>query len=371
MRTAAVVDPNKSCQLILLKVSRQLDTFVFMARVLFFLLSLLTATLRSRLSLQLEIAALRHQLSTYRLKGKRPRIAPSDRLLWSVLAKLWPQWRGALFFVKPRTVTLWQQKRFREYWRTLSQCGRPGRPKIAPELRTLIRRMWQANPIWGSPRILAELHKLGIEVAKSTVEKYKPRGDRSPSATWRTFLHLHLKELVAIDFFIVPTATFKVLFVFLVLAHDRRRIIHFNVTEHPTAQWTAQQLVEAFPFDTAPRYLLRDGDGIYGDRVRRRIDSLGIEEVVTAPASPWQNAYVERVIGSLRRELLDHVIILNDRHQKRLLSSYLDYYHPWRTHRSLDQDAPDRRPARSAELGQVVEFPVVQGLHHYYLPRAA
>ena len=207
-----------------------------------------------------------------------------------------------MFFVQLRTVAPWQRKRFRDYWRRLSQNGPPGRPQIAPELRHLIRRMWQANPTWGSPRIVAEFHNLGIEVAKSTVEKYKPRGERLPCATWRTFLSMHLKELVAIDFFIVPTATFRVLFVFLVLAHDRRRIIHFNVTEHPTAQWTAQQLVEAFPFDTAPHYLIRDGDGIYGDRVRRKIDSLGIDEVVTAPASPWQNAYVERVIGSVHRE---------------------------------------------------------------------
>ena len=238
-------------------------------------------------------------------------------------------------------------------------------------MRGLIRRMWQANPTWGSPRIVAELHKLGIDVAKSTVEKHKPSGGRSPSTTWRTFLDQHLKGLAAIDFFVVPTANFKVLFVFIVLAHDRRRIVHFNVTEHPTAQWTAQQIVEAFPFDTAPQFLLRDGDGIYGDRVRRKINSLGLHEVVTAPASPWQNAYVERVIGSLRRELLDHVIILNERHLKRLLSTYLDYYHPWRTHRSLNQDAPDGRRVRSAELGQVAEFPAVQGLHHYYLPRAA
>jgi len=344
---------------------------MFMARVLCFLFSLLTSTLRSRLSLQLEIAALRHQLSAFRLKGQRPRLAPPDRLLWSLLATLWSRWREALFFVQPRTVTLWQKRRFREYWRALSQGGTPGRPKIAPELRNLIRRMWQANPTWGSPRIVAELHKLGIDVAKSTVEKYKSRGGRFPSATWRTFLDQHLKELVAIDFFIVPTAAFKVLFVFLVLAHDRRRIIHFNVTEHPTAQWTAQQLVEAFPFDTAPRYVLRDGDGIYGDRVRRRIDSLGIDEVITAPASPWQNAYVERVIGSLRRELLDHVIIFNERHLKRLLSCYLDYYHPWRTHRSLDRDAPDGRPIRVAEPCNVLEFPAVHGLHHVYLPKAA
>lgn len=203
------------------------------------------------------------------------------------------------------------------------------------------------------------------------MEKYKPYRERSPSATWRTILDLHLKDLVAIDFFVVPTATFKVLFVFVVLAHDRRRIIHFNVIEHPTAQWTAQQFVEAFPCDTAPQYLLRDGDGIYGDRVKRRLASLGITEMVTAPASPWQNAYVERVIGSLRRELLDHVDVLDQRHLKRLMSSYLGYYHPLRTHRSLDQDAPDRRPVKLAEPDQITEFPVVHGLHHHYLPRAA
>ncbi len=344
---------------------------MFMARVLCFLSSLLTTTFRSRLSLQLEIAALRHQLSAYRLKGQRPRIGPADRLLWSAIARLWSQWRRALFFVQPRTVTRWQQKRFRDYWRALSQGIQSGRPQIVPELRQLIGRMWEANPAWGSPRIVAELKKLGIDVAKSTVEKYKPRGGRPPSSTWRTFLEQHAKELVAVDFFVVPTVTFKVLFVFLMLAHDRRRIVHFNVTEHPTAQWTAQQIVEAFPFDTAPQYLLRDGDGIYGDRVRRKLKSLSIDEVVTAPASPWQNAYVERLVGSLRRELLDHVIVLNERHLKRLLSSYLDYYHPWRTHQSLDQDTPDGRPVRFAEPGQVIEFPVVQGLHHYYLPRAA
>ena len=200
------VGPEKPCPLILLKVSQPLGTIMLMARILCFLFSLLTSTFRSQLSLQLEISALRHQLSAYRLNGQRARIAPPDRLLWSVIAKLWSQWRRALFFVQPRTVALWQQRRFRDYWRVLSRDGHPGRPKIAPELRRLIRRMWQANPTWGSPRIVAELHKLGIDVAKSTVEKYRPRGRRSPSVTWRTFLDQHLKELVAIDFFVVPTA---------------------------------------------------------------------------------------------------------------------------------------------------------------------
>jgi len=342
-----------------------------MIRLIQFLLTLLTTSVRSRLSLQAENAALRNQLSLYRTSGKRPRIRPADRLLWCLLAKLWADWRAALYVVQSRTVTAWQKKRFRDYWCLLSQSRRVGRAQISPELRKLISRMWEANPTWGSPKIVAELAMLGIDVAKSTVEKYRPTRAGSPSPTWRTFLEQHVRDLVSIDFFIVPTATFRVLFVFLVLAHDRRRIVHFNVTEHPTAQWTAQQIVEAFPFDTAPSYLIRDGDGIYGERVTRRIESLGIDEVITAPASPWQNAYVERVIGTLRREIFDHVIVLNERHLKRLMSSYLDYYHPWRTHQSLNSDAPDGRPVRATEPCNVVELPAVHGPHHVYLPRAA
>lgn len=231
--------------------------------------------------------------------------------------------------------------------------------------------MWRADPTWGSPRIVGELGKLGIHVAKSTVERYRPRRDEPPSASWKAFLDLHVKDLVAIDFFVVPTVGFKILFVFIVLAHDRRRILHFKVTEHPSAQWTAQQLVEAFPFDSAPRFLLRDGDGIYGAALKRRIKSLGVEEVVTATASPWQNPYAERVIGSTRRELLDHTVVLNERHLNRVLSRYVACYHEWRLHRSLAMDAPDGRSERSAQADRVVEFPAVAGLHHYYLPQAA
>ena len=317
----------------------------------------MTTSVRSRLSLQTENAALRNQLYLYRRSGQRPSIRPADRRLWCFIAKFWAGWRTALYFVQPRTVTTWQKKRFRDYWRALSQSTKTGRPRITPELRKLIGRMWEANPTWGAPKIVAELAMLGIDVAKSTVETYKPKRTGPPSPAWRTFLDQHVRDLVSIDFFIVPTATFRVLFVFIVLAHDWRKFVHFNVTEHPTAQWTAQQIVEAFPFDTAPSYLIRDGDGIYGDCVTRRIESLGIDEVITAPASPWQNAYVERMIGTLRRELFDHVIVLNERHLKRLMSAYLDYYHPWRTHQSLNSDAPDGRPVRVAESCNVVEFP--------------
>ena len=342
-----------------------------MIRLIKFLLTLVTTSVRSRMSLQAENAALRNQLSLYRKSGQRPRIRPADRLLWCFIAKFWAGWRTALYFVQPRTVTTWQKKRFRDYWRALSQSAKPGRPRISRELRKLIERMWEANPTWGSPKIVAELAMLGIDVAKSTVEKYRPKRAGPPSPTWRTFLDQHVRDLVSIDFFIVPTATFRVLFVFIVLAHDRRRIVHFNVTEHPTAQWTAQQIVEAFPFDTAPSYLIRDGDGIYGERVTRRIESLGIDEVVTAPASPWQNALVERLIGSIWRDCLDRVIVLNERHLKRILARYFDYYYRWRTHLSLGMDSPESRLVQRPAFGKVVQFPEVGGLHHHYERLAA
>jgi putative transposase len=194
--------------------------------------------------------------------------------------------------------------RFQDHWSKLSQRSKPGRPPVPEEV---IRNISCANPRWGSPRIVGELHKLGIQVAKSTVEKYRVRQSTPPSPTWRAFLHNHVADLVSIDFFTVPTIRFKVLFILLVLAHDRRRVVHFNVTEHPTAHWTAQQIIEAFPWDTAPRYLLRDRDAIFGNPFQRRLESMGIEQVLTAPRSPWQNPYVERLIGSVRRDCLDHI----------------------------------------------------------------
>jgi putative transposase len=342
-----------------------------MTRWLVFLVASVAGTCRSHASLQLEVAALRHQLAIYKEQGRRPRIRQTDRLLWSLISRWWSQWRRALYIVQPRTVLEWQKKRFRDYWRNRSRGGLPGRPKISPELRALIRRMWVANPTWGSPKIVLELKKLGIDVAKSTVERYRPKDPRDPSPGWRTFLRLHAREIAAMDFFVVPTAELKVLFVLVILRHDRRRLLHCNVTEHPTAEWTAQQLVEAFPFQSAPGYLLRDGDAIYGQKVRRKLRALGIKEVVTAPASPWQNAYAERLIGTIRRELLDHVVVLNDRHLMRLLKTYSAYYNRWRTHRSLEGDAPDTRPVRPAVPARIAEIPAVQGLHHYYLPEAA
>jgi putative transposase len=228
-----------------------------------------------------------------------------------------------------------------------------------------------ANPRWGAPRIHGELLKLGIQVSQATVAKYRVRPRKPPSQTWRTFLKNHIQDLVSADFFVVPTITFRLLFVFVILSHDRRRPVHFAVTANPTAEWTARQLLEAFPWDSAPRYLLRDRDGCYGEKFHETTEWLGIREVLTAPKSPWQNPYVERLIGSIRRECLDHVIVLNETGLHRVLKSYFKYYERTRTHLSLEKDAPIPRRVQPLELGPVVELPEVGGLHHRYERRAA
>jgi putative transposase len=335
------------------------------------LLAFVGALFRSRISLHLEHLALRHQLAVYQHTAYRPRLHPTDRLFWAWLSRLWPAWEDALAFVQPRMVITWQQQRFRDHWRRLSQHRKPGRPAMAKEVRQLIRAMWQANPTWGSPRIVGELRKLGIKVAKSTVEQYRVRPQKPPSPTGKTFLKNHVHDLVALDFFVVPTVTHKVLFVLLILAHERRRVVHFNITEHPTALWTAQQVVDAFPWEEAPRYLLRDRDRVYGASFRQRVRHMGIEEVLIAPRSPWQNPYVERLIGSIRRDCLDHVIVLHERHLRRLLTEYFSYYHHWRTHQALEMDCPVPRPVQRPELGPIMEIPEVGGLHHHYERRAA
>jgi putative transposase len=326
---------------------------------------------QSRWAMPLKILALQHQLAVYKQTVSRPKLQPSDRLLWAWLSRLWPGWQQALAFVQPRTVLMWQKKRFRDYWRGLSQQSQPGRPAISEEVRALIRDMWQSNPTWGSPRIVGELRKLGITVAKSTVEKYRPRVRKPSSPTWKTFLNTHVHDLVACDFFLVPTATCRVLFVFIMLAHERRRIVHFNITEHPTAQWTTQQIVEAFPWETAPRSLLRDRDAIYSVAFQHRIKHMGIEAVKTAPCSPWQNPYCERLVGSIRRDVLDHIIVLNDRHLRRVLTAYIAYYHRFRTHLSLEMDCPQPRTVEPPEGGKVRALPEVGGLQHHDERQAA
>jgi putative transposase len=231
--------------------------------------------------------------------------------------------------------------------------------------------MSEAHPLWGAPRLHGELLKLGINIGETSVSKYMTRHPKPPSQTWRTFLENHVRSLVSVDFFVVPTIRFQVLYVFLVLAHDRRRILHVNVTAHPTAEWTAQQLRDAFPWNTVPRYLLRDRDRIFGTTFTGTVEAMGINEVVSAPHAPWQRAYIERVIGSIRRECLDHVIVLNEASLRRTIQSYLGYYHNWRTHLALSKDAPVARATQSQACGPIVQVPHVGGLHHHYERRAA
>jgi putative transposase len=254
-------------------------------------LAILSSLFHARAALQLENLALRHQIGVLqRSAGKRSKLTPVDRLLWICLSRLWRDWRSALSIVKPETVIAWHLAGFRLFWTWKVRHGQPGRPIISREVRDLICQMCRQNPSWGAPRIHGELLKLGIDIGESSVSKYLVRCRKPPSQTWRTFLDNHLQQLVSIDFFTVHTIRFQVLYVFLVLAHERRRILHFNVTAHPTAQWTGQQLREAFPFDQLARFLLRDRDAIFGIEFRERVRDMGICEVLSAPRSPWQRA---------------------------------------------------------------------------------
>jgi putative transposase len=317
--------------------------------LLFFLRALFT----QRLELAAENLALRQQLAILNRTAKLPKLRPQDRLLWTTLSRLWQDRRAALVVVKPDTVIKWHRQGFQLFWRWKSKVDLPGRPQISAEIRDLICRMSRENPLWGTPRIQAELHLLGFDVAASTVAKYQIKVTKPPSQTWKTFLHNHASQIVAIDFFCVPTAAFRNLYCFIILSHDRRQVVHFNVTDHPTAAWTAQQVVEAFPEDTVPRFLRRDRDQIFAEEFRRRVKAMQIEEVLTAPHSPWQNAYAERVIGSIRRECLDHVIVLSEEHLRRVLKEYFRYYNHTRPHQSLEKNSPmpraiESRSARSS-----------------------
>ena len=334
-------------------------------------ISFLLSLFKSQRQLVLENLALRQQVTMLRQSVKKPRPSMADKLFWVLFSRYVDGWRRLLHGLHPDTVVRWHRQGFRLYWRWKSRGPVPGRPTIDPALRGLIRDMQVANIGWGAPRIHGELLKLGIDVSQATVSKYMLHRRKPPSQTWRTFLNNHADCLAAMDFFTVPTARFRVLYVFIVLSHDRREVVHYNATEHPTAQWTSQQLLEAFPFESAPRYLLHDRDAIYGEKVKRRIRSLCIDEVISAPRSPWQNPYVERVIGSIRRDCLDHVIIFNERHLRGILRDYFDYYHTCRTHLSLNKDSPQPRSSKHEALGNIVAFPRVGGLHHRYTRVAA
>jgi putative transposase len=318
-----------------------------------------------------ENLALRQQLAVFRRTVKRSQLRHRDRLFWMLLAKTWRDWRTALVVVHPDTVVGWHRQWLRRRWTRLSARGLPGRPSTNAAIRTLVMKIAAANPLWGAPRIHGELGKLGVEVSERTISRILRRPHRPPSQTWRTFLTNHVAALGSIDFFTVPTVTGRVLFVFIVLLHHRRRIVHFNITEHPTAAWTAQQVIDAFPHDTAPRWLLRDRDAIYGEAFRERVAGMGIEEVVSAPSSPWQNPYAERLIGSIRGDCLNHVVVFGEQHLRRVLTGYFAYYHGSRTHLSLSKDAPTPRRVQGIAEGDVIAFREVGGLHHHYERRAA
>ena len=325
-------------------------------------------------NLAAENLALRQQLIVLKRRNKRPSLKEQDRLFWVLLSRIWPGWRDALLIVQPDTVVRWQKKAFKAYWRRKSERGKRGRPPLNPEIRAIVLQMANANPLWGAPKIHGELLKLGIVVSERTVSGLLRRNKRKPpSQTWRTFIKNHILDMVGVDFLVVPTIRFRLLFVFVILSHDRRRVVHFNVTANPAAEWTAQQVVEAFPWNTAPRYLLRDRDSIYGEWFRRRVQSMGIEEVVTAYHSPWQNPYVERLHGSVRRECLDHVIVFGENHLRRILRSYFAYYHEDRTHLGLGKETPLERTVsfKDADSERLVELPRVGGLHHRYEWREA
>jgi putative transposase len=287
-----------------------------------------------------------------------------------MLKKAWPNWKTPLMIFRPETVIGWERAGFRMFWRWKSR-GRRGRPGKEPELIRLIRRMWAVNPTWGSPRIRDELAKLGLQASTATVRKYRPRARRQPSQNWRTFLQNHAAGIAAMDFFVVPTVTARLLYVLVVLHHERRQIVHFNITDAPTAAWTAQQVVNAFPYETAPEYLLRDRDSIYGSLFVQRVEGMGIKQKLISPRSPWQSPYVERLVGSIRRECLDRIIVFNERQLRTILDSYFAYYHKVRPHRGLSHDSPIPRPVELPVRGNVIEMPLVGGLHHHYLRQAA
>jgi putative transposase len=332
----------------------------------------LLALFRSRQEQAIVELALRQQLAVYAHQHPRPRLSRVDRAFWLALSRLWPRWKRALVVVRPETVIRWHREGFRRYWYSISTPG-PGRPPISEETKHLIVRMATENP-WRARKIQAELSKLGIRVSLATISRYLPKAEPRPSQhqRWMTFLRNHKDLIAGMDFFVVPTFRFHLLYVWFVLDHGRRRVLHFNVSTSPTARWVIQQLRHAFPDDPTHRFLIFDNDAIFSAEVASSIASFGIRPRRTAFRSPWQNGTAERFVGSIRRELLDHVVVLHESHLRRLLSKYVEYYDAERVHTSLG-DAPAGRPAgaRPSEGARVVGLPRVGGLHHRYVWREA
>ena len=330
-----------------------------------FVLAVLASPFKSKLRLEAENAVLRHQLIILRrrLHG-RVRLTNHDRWFFIQLYRWFPAILRVLTIMRPETLVRWHRAGFRRYWRWKSR-RRGGRPPVETELRALIRRMSTENQLWGAPRIHGELLKLGFEVAQSSVAKYIVKRRVPPSQGWRTFLRNHAPDIAAMDLFVVPTIGFDLLYAFVIVRLDRRDLVWINVTTNPTAEWVARQITEAFPWDMAPGYMIRDRDRVYGTVVTRRLRAMGIRDKPIAPASPWQNGFAERLIGSIRRECLDHIIVLGEVHLRRILKSYARYYNETRTHLALDKDAPLSRTVKRA--GRILCRPILGGLHHEYV----
>jgi transposase InsO family protein len=335
-----------------------------MVALICFVLAVLASPFKSNSRLEVENAVLRHQLVILQRKVRgRAHLTNNDRWFFVQMYRWFPSIMEVVTIIEPETLVRWHRAGFRRYWRWKSR-SRGGRPQIDLELRTLIRQMSMENLLWGAPRIHGELLKLGFSVAQSTVATYMVKRRGPPSQGWRTFLRNHAPDIAAMDFFVVPTLGFRILYGFVIVRLHRRDLVWINVTTNPTAEWVARQVTEAFPWEGAPRYMIRDRDRIYGTVVTRRLRAMGIRDKPTAPASPWQNGFAERLIGSIRRECLDHIIVLGEEHLRRILKNYVAYYNGIRTHRSLDKDAPISRPVQ--RTGVISSRAILGGLHHHY-----
>jgi len=336
-----------------------------MTALIVLLLNLGASLFKPKSWLEAENAALRQQLVVLQRQVRgRVQFTNSDRLFFIQLYRWFPSVLKAMTIMRPETVMRWHRAGFRRYWRWKSR-NLGGRPKIAADLRALIRRISVENRLWGAPRIHGELLKLGFAVAQSTVAKYMASNGGPSGQSWGTFLRNHMPHIAAMDLFVVPTISFNLLYVLVIVRLARRELVWINVTAHPTAEWIAQQITEAFPWHESPRYLIRDRDKIYGVAVTRRLRAMGIRDKPIAPGSPWQNGFAERLIGTIRRECVDHIVALGEQHLRRFLKSYAKYYNTARTHRSLAKDTPVPRPVQ--RIGRIVSDALVSGLHHQYV----